>query len=65
MSQSLLNQTAVKQYIRDRFERTRPHLGINRVSQQALDDIDAHLRILINRSVHSYPSVGKTFLYCQ
>ena len=65
MTQKLINQKAVRDYIKRRFESTRPHVGINRVSQQALDDIDVKLRIMINKAVHSYPTVGKTFMYCQ
>lgn len=61
----LINRKHVKDYIRQRFETTRPHLGINRVSKQALDDINAKVRLMINRAVHSYPSIGKTFMSCQ
>ena len=64
MSRRLINGTRVKNYIKQRFATTRSHIGINRISKQALDDIDAKLRLMINRAVHSYPSVGKTFMYC-
>jgi len=61
----LINNAHVKDYIKKRFETTRPHAGITRVSNQALQDINARVRLMINRAVHSYPSVGKTFMYCQ
>jgi len=61
----LINKSHVRDYIKKRFETTRPHVGITRVSEQALQDINAKMRLIINRAVHSYPSVGKTFMYCQ
>ncbi len=60
---SLLNRSAVKQHIKDRFELKRPHIGITRVSERALDEVEASLRIMIDKAIHAYPSRGKTFLY--
>ncbi len=65
MSQNLINKKHTRDYILQRFETTRPHTKIKRVSKQALDDVEAKLRLILNRAVHSYPSVGKTFMYCQ
>ncbi len=65
MSTSLLNKKAVRGYILGRIEKTRPHLKFNRVSGQAIEDVEAKLKLMINRAVHSHPSTGKTFLYCQ
>lgn len=61
----LINQKEVRRYIKERFASTRPHLKINRVSAQALQDVESLLRVMINKAVHSHPSVGKTFMYCQ
>ena len=61
----LLNRKHTRDYILQRFANTRPHLRITRVSKQALDDIEGAVRTRINKAVHSYPSVGKTFMYCQ
>lgn len=61
----LLNKKETRKYILERFAATRPHLSIERVSGQAIADIDAKLRLMINRAVHSYPSIGKTFRYFQ
>jgi hypothetical protein len=65
MSDSLLNRSRTRDYILQRFGVTRPHMGIGRVSKQALDDIEAKLKLMINGAVSNYPSIGKTFMYCQ
>ncbi len=65
MSNSLLNRKAIKKYIKAKFEQDRPHLGITRVSQQAVDEIEAFLKLKIAQSIHTHPSGGKTFLHFQ
>ncbi len=65
MSKTLINKKHTRDYIKDRFASTRPHVGVTRVSNKALQDIEAKVRLMINRAVHSHPSTGKTFMYCQ
>lgn len=58
---SLLNRSEVRKFILDTFGRTRAHLGITRVSQEALDTLEAWLRERLRNEVHSHPSIGRTF----
>tara|TARA_Y100000310_G_C20337366_1_gene648145 strand:- start:470 stop:658 length:189 start_codon:yes stop_codon:yes gene_type:complete len=57
----LINRTVARRYILDKIEATRPHLGITRVSADALDRLEFELRERIIRQIHSHPSVGKTY----
>ncbi len=57
----LVCRSTTKRYIKDRFASTMPHLGIVRVSEHAVRDIDARVRTLINNAVQNYPSRGRTF----
>ena len=57
----LINRSEVRKFILDTIGRTRPTLRITRVSQQALDQLEAWLRERIRSAVSSHPSVGKTF----
>jgi hypothetical protein len=58
---SLLNRSEVRKFILDAFRTTRSHLGITRVSGEALDVLEAWLRERTRKEVHSHPSMGKTF----
>ena len=58
---SLLNRSEIRKFIIDTFQRTRPHLGITRVSGEAIDKLEFWLREKIRSEIHSHPSVGKTF----
>ncbi len=57
----LINRSEVRKFILDTFARNRPHLGISRVSAEALDRIEYWLREKLRNEVHSHPSIGKTF----
>jgi len=59
---SLINRSAVKQHIKDKFLKERPHMGISRVSDRAVNQIEAKIRHLIHESIKKYPSVGKTYM---
>ena len=61
MSTSLLNRSAVKQFILAKLETLRPGLGLTRVSAEAIDKLDAKLRVLIIGEINRHPTVGKTF----
>jgi hypothetical protein len=57
----LLNRSEVRKFILDTMQRHRPHLGITRVSQEALEKLEYWLREKIRGEVHRHPSLGKTF----
>ena len=57
----LLNRSEVRKFILDSLDRHRPHLGITRVSQEALEKLEYWLREKIRGEVHRHPSLGKTF----
>lgn len=58
---SLINRSEVRRFILARFEKDRPHVGITRVSREALDQIEYWLRNKLRDEVHRHPSLGKTF----
>jgi len=60
---SLINRAAVKKYILKRCESHRTGWDCSRVSKQALDEIDAFIRMKLIDSVHIHPSIGKTFMH--
>jgi hypothetical protein len=60
---SLLNRKAVKKHILNRCETHRPGWNCQRVSKQALDEIDGFIRDKINQSIHRHPTKGKTFMH--
>jgi len=60
MSTSLLNKSAVKKYILEKWQEQRSH-EITRVSAEAYNDIEAAMRRVIDDMIQSHPSVGKTF----
>jgi hypothetical protein len=57
----LINRSEARKFILDSIQRTRPSLGINRVSSASLDKLEYWLREKIRSEVHSHPSVGQTF----
>lgn len=61
MMTSLLNKSAVRAFILAKLERLRPHLGIQRVSAAALEQLEARLRAQIIRAIEQHPTMGKTF----
>ena len=58
---SLLNRKATKDYILKRCETDSPGWDCSRVSKQSLEEIEAFVRMKIRQSVHSHPTIGKTF----
>jgi len=58
---SLINKSAMKKFIIEKFKRLRPGMPITRVSSEALDKIEANLRASVIEDVKRHPSIGKTF----
>lgn len=59
---SILNQAATKKFIIAKFRSMRPGMPITRVSQSAIDNLEAQLRAIIIFEVRRHPSIGKTFM---
>lgn len=57
---SLLNKKEVKKYILAVWPTLRSH-DISRVSASALEDIEAALKLHIQKLIQQHPSVGRTF----
>lgn len=57
----LLNLSEVRKFILDTCQRTRPQLGLTRVSAESFDKLEYWLRERIRQEVHRHPSMGKTF----
>jgi hypothetical protein len=59
----LINRKQTKKFILEKFKSMRPHLGVERVSKDALDQIDAFVRARVIESIKRRPSNGrKTFM---
>lgn len=58
---SLLNTEHTKQFILYKTQRLRPGWDCTRVSKEAIEQIEAKLRVMIIQMVESHPTVGKTF----
>lgn len=58
---SILNRSATTKFILAKFVSLRPGMPITRVSQDALDKLEARLRACIIEEVQRCPSIGKTF----
>jgi hypothetical protein len=61
MSNGLINRKACKDTILRMCKEMRLGWTCTQVSKQALDDLETKVRMVIQRAVHSHPSVGKTF----
>ena len=57
----ITNRAALKRYILGQVKIIRPGWDCTRVSAQALDQIEAFLRAKVKASLHSQPSIGKTY----
>lgn len=57
----LLNQAATKKFILAKFQSLRPGMPITRVSKEALEKLEARLRLWIVEEVGRHPSIGVTF----
>lgn len=60
--ESIVNRAALKRFIIDQIKANRPGWNCERVSARALDQIEAFLRSKIKDSIHSQPSIGKTYM---
>ena len=60
---SILNRKAIKKCIIDTCEKSRLGWNCQRVSKQAIDEIEAFLKNKIRESVQRHPSIGKTFMH--
>lgn len=58
---TLLNKKATRSYILNKWEALRPGHKIDRVSQDAIEKLDARLRNYIIQEIKCHPSVGVTF----
>jgi hypothetical protein len=58
---SLLNQTAVRDYILERVKTTRPGWTCTEVSERVFKIIEDKLKTIIDKTVHSHPTKGRTF----
>jgi len=58
---SLLNRSAVRKYVLDRAKQTRPQWGPSRVATQAYEQVEARLRVILDRMIETHPTKGKTF----
>lgn len=59
---TIINQAATKKFIIAKFRSMRPGMPITRISQDALDKLEAKLRAWIVAEVERHPSIGKTFI---
>jgi hypothetical protein len=56
----LVNQAAMKRYLLDRAQVLRPALGMKRVSDEALEDLESRLRNLADNMIRRHPCMGRT-----
>jgi len=61
MNNSLICESHVKEFILKKAKALRTGWRCNRVSQDALDKIEAKVRAMIIRAIKSHPTVGQTF----
>lgn len=61
MNNNLICESHVKRFILLKIKALRPGLKFTRVSQNALDKIEAKLHNLIINAIKQHPSRGKTF----
>ena len=60
-SDCLINTSAIRALILATVAETRHGWPCTRVSQEAIDAINADLKRIIEKRVHQHPSIGKTF----
>jgi len=58
---SLLNKSAVKKFILQKFKSMRAGPPMTRVSKEALDSYEIKLILMIESDILSHPSIGVTF----
>lgn len=59
----LLNVAATKKFIKQYAKDKRQGWQMNRVSDEAIENLNAKLRIIIMEAIQRHPTVGKTFTY--
>jgi len=59
---SITNRTGLKRFILAQAKEIRPGWECKHVSSQALNQIEIFLREKIKESLHSQPSIGKTYM---
>ena len=59
----LLNKKATKSLILKRTKKLRQGWDCERVSLKVINQIEADLRIRIDKAIQRHPTKGKTFLY--
>lgn len=58
----LICESHVKAYILARAKTLRPGWPCRRVSKQALNEINARVRVMVDKMIKSHPTLGKTFM---
>ncbi len=61
MNNDLINRKHCKDFILRMTAEMRLEWNCTRVSKEALDDLNARIKILLMKSVKRHPTVGKTF----
>lgn len=59
----LVSKSKVKKYIKDQCAVLRPGWKMTQVSDAAIVNLDAKLRVFIQNAIKSHPTVGKTFTF--
>jgi len=60
-NKSLLNTSAVREFILEQVKKNRPGWKCTRVSPRLIKILEMKLRHSIDQVVHSHPSIGQTF----
>jgi hypothetical protein len=58
---SLLNQSAVHDYILQQIKEKRPGWDCTQVAGNVYKIFEDKLKIIMDKAIHSHPSLGKTF----
>ena len=56
----LVNRTEVKRYLLDRARLLRPALGMTRVSNEVVQNLESKLRMMADELTRQHPSMGRT-----
>lgn len=57
----LLNKAAVRAYLKRRQPEIRPGWSFEYVAREVFDDVNARVQRILDKSLKSHPSTGKTF----
>ena len=61
MVECLINKAVTKRYIMARLKQKRPGWNCTQISGQALSELNAKFKNLIDKCIQSHPTMGKTF----